>query len=115
MNNSQTKQQILQRIGAIPAMEKGRLSTYSFKNRSGVPGPYFKLQQWDQGKNHTRYVRAQEVPALESALAGYSQFEQLTKEYADMVIAETRQNMAGFKKNKSPRRFSSLKRRNSKK
>ena len=101
--NNPTKQQRLQHIAAIPAMERGKLSTYSSKERSGAAGPYHKLQHWEAGKNKTRYVPADEVPAVQAALAGYGQYQQLTEQYAELVIAETRQNIAGFKKKKSPR------------
>ncbi len=37
--NNHTKQHLLQQIAAIPAMERGKLSTYSFKERSGAGGP----------------------------------------------------------------------------
>ncbi len=63
------KQQILQQIAAIPTMERGKLSAYSFQERSGHKGPYHKLQSWQDGKNHTRYVRVEELPALQAALA----------------------------------------------
>ena len=92
------KQQILQQIAAIPTMERGKLSTYSFKERSGHTGPYHKLQSWQDGKNHTRYVRLEELPAVRTALAGYAQYRELTRQYADLVIAETRQNIAGSQK-----------------
>lgn len=97
------KQQILQQIAAIPAMERGKLSAYSFKERSGHKGPYHKLQSWQEGKNQTRYVPADELPAVQAALAGYAQYQELTRHYADLVIAETRQNIAASKKKpKSP-------------
>ena len=105
MNNSD-KQQILHQIAAIPAMERGKLSAYSFKDRSGVAGPYHKLQQWQEGKNHTRYVTDEELPAVEAALAGYAQYQRLTEEYANLVIAQTRQAITGLKKKKSRKRSS---------
>src|SRR5271157_1238369 len=92
------KQQILRQITAIPAMERGKLSAYSFKERSGHNGPYHKLQSWQDGKNHTRYVPVDELPAVQTALAGYAQYQELTRQYADLVIAETRQNIAALKK-----------------
>jgi len=101
-----TKQQLLQQIATIPAMERGTLSAYAFKERSGVAGPYYKLQHWQEGKNHTRYVPAEEVPALEAALDGYTRYQQLTEQYAQLVIAETRQNLAALKKKPSRRRSS---------
>ena len=104
--NNPTKQQLLQQIAAIPAMERGKLSPYSFKERSGASGPYHKLQHWEAGKNQTRYVPAKEVPAVQAALAGYAQYQQLTQQYAQLVIAQTRQNMAALKKSKSHPRSS---------
>ena len=41
MSTRLTKQQLLQRIAAIPVMERGKLSTYSFRERSGAGGPYY--------------------------------------------------------------------------
>ena len=113
MNTTPNKQQILQQITAITAMECGKLSTYSFKERSGVTGPYHKLQHWQDGKNHTRYIPLDELPAVEAALGGHAQYQRLTQEYADLVIAETRQNIAGSKKNKSRPRSSLPRKRKS--
>jgi hypothetical protein len=96
------KQQILQQIAAISVMERGRLSAYSFRERLGRGGPYHKLQHWEDGKNRTRYVPADELPAVQAALAGYTQYDQLTQQYADLVIAETRQNLAASKKKRTP-------------
>ena len=70
MKNPPPKEQILQRIAAIPAMERGKLSTYSFKERSGLTGPYHKLQHWQNGKNSTRYIPADELDTVQAALAG---------------------------------------------
>lgn len=98
--NTPTKQQLLQQMGAIDAMERGKLSSYSFKDRPPTAGTYHKLQHWEKGKNQTRYVPADEVPAVQAALAGYARYEQLSEQYAQLVIAETRQNIAGSKKKK---------------
>jgi len=51
-----------------------------------------------------RYVSETELPALETALAGHVRYRQLTGQYADLIIAETRQNLAGFKKKPARRR-----------
>ena len=102
MSNRLAKQQLLHRIVAIPAMERGKLSTYSFKERSGNAGPYYKLQHWQDGQNQTRYVPADELSAVEAALAGYAQYQQLTEQYAQLVIAETRQGITTSKKSKAP-------------
>lgn len=99
--NNLTKEQILQEISAISTMERGKLSAYSFKERSGRAGPYHKLQHWQDGKNHTRYIPADDLPAVQAALAGYTQYQQLTEAYAELVITETRQNLAAQKKRKA--------------
>jgi hypothetical protein len=102
MSNHLTKQQLLHRIATIPAMERGKLSTYSFKERSGSAGPYYKLQHWQNGQNQTRYIPVDELSAVEAALAGYAQYQQLTEQYAQLVIAQTRQSITASKKSKSP-------------
>jgi hypothetical protein len=111
--NTPDKQQLLEQISAISAMERGKLSAYSFKERSAQAGPYHKLQNWEGGKNHTRYVPADELPAVQAALAGYAQYEQLTRQYADLVIAETRQNIAAKKKTSRPKSSSPRTRKSS--
>jgi hypothetical protein len=94
--NPHEKTRLLEQIAAIPAMERGKLSPHS-------SGRHHKLQCWQEGKNHTRHVPADELPALQGALAGYAQYRQLTEQYADLVIQETRQNIAAAKK-KNPLR-----------
>ncbi len=107
------KPQILRQIAAIPAMERGKLSAYSLE-RSGAGGPYYRLQRWENGENHTRHVPAEVVPAVQAALAGYAQYQQLTEQYAELIIAETREHIADLKKNRSrPRSVSPKKRKSS--
>jgi hypothetical protein len=108
-----TRQEILQQIAAIPAMERGKLSPYTFKDRSPRALPHQKLQTWEDGKNHTRFVPEDELPAVQAALEGYAQYQELTREYADLVVAETRQHIAGSKKNQARSRSSSPKKRKS--
>lgn len=105
--NSLTKSQILSQIAQIQLMERGKLSTYSFPDRSGDAGPYYKLQRWEDGKNHTRYVSLEELPLLQEALAGQAKFEELTQQYAQLVIAQTRAQLAAGSKKKTSRRKSS--------
>lgn len=104
---------ILAQIAHIPLMERGKLGTYHPKDRPADAGPYYKLQSWEQGKNHTRHVRPEQVPLLEEALAGYAQFQQLSEQYAQILIAQTRQQLAGVgvKKKPGPRRNSSWRRK----
>lgn len=105
--NSPTKSQILAQIAQIQLMERGKLSTYSFPDRSSDAGPYYKLQRWEDGKNHTRYVPPEQVPLLQEALAGQAKFVELTQQYAQLVIAETRAQLAAGSKKKTSRPKSS--------
>jgi hypothetical protein len=98
--NPADKTRLLQQIAAIPAMERGKLSPHS-------AGRHQKLQCWQEGKNHTRHVSADELPAVQDALAGYAQYRQLTERYADLVIQETRQDIATAKKKNQSRPKSS--------
>jgi hypothetical protein len=111
--NPTDKTRLLQQIAAIPTMERGKLSAYSFKERPATAGPYHKLQYWRDGKNHTRYIPHAELPAVQAALAGHARFRQLTEHYADLVIEETRQHIAGAKKKPVRRPSSWLRRRKS--
>jgi hypothetical protein len=111
--NHPDKTQILRQIAAIPAMERGKLSAYSLE-RSGAGGPYYRLQRWENGENHTRHVPSEDVPAVKAALAGFAHYQQLTEQYAQLVIDETRAHIADSKKNCSrPRSFSPKQRKSS--
>lgn len=98
--NTLTKTDLLAQMAQIQLMERGKLSTYTFKDRPEPAGPYYKLQCWDHGQNVTRYIRAEQVPLLEQALAGHARFQELTEQYAQLVIDQTRQHLAvaGVKK-----------------
>jgi hypothetical protein len=104
---------LLAQIARIRFMERGKLCTYHHNDRPADAGPYYKLQGWEQGKNHTRHVRPAQVPLLEEALAGYAKFQQLTEQYAQIVIEQTRQQLAGVgvKKKPGPRPNSSWRRK----
>lgn len=103
MPNPNSPQQILAQIAAIQSMEAGKLSTYVPPGRPLGSGPYSKLQCWTNGKNRTRHVRPEELPALQKALGGYAQFCQLTNQYADLIISRTRIALAaGIKKKIQP-------------
>jgi hypothetical protein len=91
---------ILQQIAAIPAMETGKLSAYVPAGRPAATDPYFKLQSWQQGKNVTRHIRAERLPQLRDALAGYAHFRQLCDQYADRLVQRTRAAWATDSKKK---------------
>ena len=85
-------------------MERGKLSVI----REGASGPFYKIQARENGKNVTRYVPRDQVPATEEAIAGFQKFEALTDQYAELKIQETRAALAAGSKKKSPPPPSSL-------
>lgn len=85
-----TAAQILAQIAQIQSMEVGKLSEYIPPGRSKDSGPYHKLQAWQDGKNSTRHVRPEELPELQEALAGHARFRELTEQYAQLIITQTR-------------------------
>jgi hypothetical protein len=87
---SLTPAQILAQIAHIDTMEFGKLSEYRRADRAESAGPYYKLQTWHQGQNHTRHVRPEELPSLRQALDGYARFCALTDQYAQLVVAQSR-------------------------
>jgi hypothetical protein len=110
MNSFKPLPNVLQQIAQIQSMERGKLSVI----KESAAGPFYKLQARENGKNLTRYVPREQVPAVQEAIEGYKQFQTLTGRYADEVIMQTRAAIAaGSKKKSSPRRSSSPKSRKS--
>lgn len=103
MNAQITPQSLLQQIAQLQQMERGKLCVL----RQGPQGPYYNHQTWENGKNVSRYVPRDDVPALQQAIAGYEQFQSLTDQYAQMIIERTRAERAsGLKKKTSPSKSS---------
>ena len=110
MNTQITPQSILAQIAQIQCMERGKLCVL----RQGPNGPYYNLQSWENGANQARYVPQDQVAAMQEALAGYEQFQNLAEQYADIIIQQTRERRAsGLKKKTSRPRSSSRKTRKS--
>ena len=85
--------QILAQIAQIQSMEQGKLSSYQRAGRSKDADTYYRLQTWKDGKNHTRHVRPEELPALQAALDGYASFCELSAQYAELIMARPRAPM----------------------
>lgn len=110
MNTSNIAQSLLAQIAQIQTMERGKLSSL----RETSAGTAFKLQAWENGKNLSRYIPPDQVPAVQEAIGGYQRFQELTEQYAQLKIEETRAAItAGSKKKTRPRRSSSRKNKKS--
>jgi hypothetical protein len=96
MNQSNSLPSILQQIAHIQSMERGKLSVI----KESASGPFYKLQAREDGKNVTRYVPREQVPAVQQAIEGYKNFQALTEQYANEVITQTRAAIAAGSKKK---------------
>lgn len=100
MNNPLTAQSLLEQLLQIPSMEHGSLSIIG----QGPNGPYYNLNSWEKGKNQCRYVPAAKLAQVQQAIAGYQQYQQLTEQYAQQVVEQTRAQLGiGLKKKRPPK------------
>ena len=103
MKPKPTPEAILHDLVQIQRMDRGSVSVI----RQGPDGPYYNHQCYEDGRNVSRYVPADQVAELKEAIAGYHRFQELTAQYAAQVVARTRaERLAGVKKKPPPRRSS---------
>jgi hypothetical protein len=88
--------QLFEKIAQIQRMERGKLTVM----RQGPEGPYYKHQAWEKGKNLSRYVSRDQAAAVQEAIEGYNKFQELTEQYAQLVIDKTRAELAAHSKKK---------------
>jgi len=74
------------RLAGLGRMHPGSLSAQ--KRTRG--GEYHQLSYSYLGKGHTRYVRPDEVPALERELANYRRFRELASQWLQLEIELSR-------------------------
>ena len=103
MNTKITPQVLLQQIAQIQHMERGKLCIL----REGPEGPFYNHQSWENGKNVSRYVPRDQVPAFQEAIAGYEKFQKLIEAYSQLLIQQTRAELVTSLKKKNPRPSSS--------
>lgn len=97
--NQLSPAQLLQQIAQIQQMEPGKLCVIGH----GPNGPYYNLQCREKGKTLTRYVPADQVPAVAEHTANYRQFQALVDQYAQLLVDRTRAERAAGAKKKTPR------------
>ena len=78
-------------MGQISAMEYGSLKAeVRIAKEGSSSGPYYQHQVWENGKNISQRIPADQAPALQGAIDGRQQFEQLAEEYVDTTVQMTR-------------------------
>ena len=95
MNSTQSAQ-LLQQIAQIKRMERGKLTLMS----EGSEGPHYKLQAWENGRNVSRHVSRDQAELVQEAIQGYRTYQDLTQQYAQHVIDQTRAELAAQSKKK---------------
>ena len=115
-------QAILGEMATLTSMERGTLSEEyraGSSTEGGDPvqlGPYYKHQVWEGGRNVSRRVPPEQVPAMKDELANYERFTELAAAFTGQTIALTRQrrgsierqeDSAGAKKNSAKKRGAS--------
>jgi hypothetical protein len=99
MNTPLTPQSLIEQILQIQRMEHGSLCII----RPGPNGPYYNLNSWENGKNSCRYLPQDKVPEIQQAIKGYQKYQQLTEQYAQQIIEQTRAELnIGVKKKAQP-------------
>jgi len=111
--SSHSPANLLAQMAQIQKMELGKLCSYRRAGRSKDSDTYYRLQIWQEGKNHTRHVRPEELPALEEALEGYRRYCRLSEEYVRLVVAKTRTELEQGIKKKIPPYSRHLRKRSS--
>lgn len=96
MNKLQAKREsLLNQMGEIDTMHRGRLSDeYRERHENGQTvrlGPYYKYQEWVDGRNKSRRVKADEVEALREGISGMDTFKQLAADYIETTVELTEQ------------------------
>jgi hypothetical protein len=74
---------LLERMSRIERMERGKICR--MKGR-----PHYNHQTWQDGRNTVRYVPAEQVTNLQTAIEGYRLFMELAEQYANEIIQRTR-------------------------
>ena len=98
MNTKTTPESVLQQLAQIQRMDRGAVSVI----RQGPQGPYYNHQCYENGRNVSRYVPAEQVPDLQAAIGGFRRFQEFVEQYAQLVVERTRaERAAGLKKKTS--------------
>jgi len=85
----QQKAALLEQMGQIPRIIRGKLTSQTYVTKGRSQGPYFTLQRWEEGKNKSQRICAQDLPLIQDALSGYARFEQLAGQFVGLSEKQT--------------------------
>ena len=98
-----TPESVLRDLAQIQRLDRGSVSII----RQGPTGPYYNHQCYEDGRNVSRYVPAEQVPELQAAIADYQRFQELVQQYVELLVEKTRAERQAGTKKKTPRPTSS--------
>jgi hypothetical protein len=97
MNYQENREQILKQMAQIDSMAMGSMAAEyrETKRKDGEKvqlGPYYKHQRWENGRNVTRRVPAEEAEQLKKAVDGYHRFLELADEFVAVTVEMTQES-----------------------
>jgi hypothetical protein len=102
------REDLLEEMRGIRRMKRGQLSEQMLSRTAAdgsrqQRGPYYTLQAWKDGKNHSQRVPQQQLPAVREAVEGYQKLKRLAEEFAE--VTETLTELSGplLPEKKTPR------------
>lgn len=98
MNEKNTPESILHELTAIQRLEKGSLSTI----RQTAKGPAFNFQRWENGRNRSEYIPADQALEVQENLLAHVRFESLVASYVEALSARSREERLTGAKKKRP-------------
>lgn len=109
--------QLIHQMASLQSMEHGSIKAeYRASSADGLAcqvGPYYKHQVWQDGRNVSRRVSAEEAPGLQAAIANRQRFEALAAQFVDLTVAHTRQCQSATAQTKRASPSSSRRKRKS--
>src|ERR1035441_9650846 len=86
---------LMHQMASLQSMEPGSLKAEyrasPADGQTGQVGPYYKHQVWQNGRNVSRRISAEEAPGLQTAIANRQRFEALAAQFVELTVAHTRQ------------------------
>ncbi len=107
------REAVLLQISQLLRMRRGKITiTRPLRKRKDgsvhLAGPYYKLQSWDEGRNHTVYLTTEEFERIGPEVENYQSFLKLTAELVDinerLTFLEETAPADAEKKTTSPKR-----------
>jgi hypothetical protein len=94
------KSAILHKMAQISCMIRGKLTSQTYTVKGRTQGPYFTLQRWEEGKNKSQRIPSDQAPAIQEAVSGFEQFQQLANQFIELSEKHTWENQTSDIKKK---------------